>query len=44
MTQKTGVDGMAVDNEKLRTGGQVLIDQLRVHGVDTIFACPGRVI
>ena len=42
MTQKTGVDGMAVDNEKLRTGGQVLIDQLRVHGVDTIFCLPGE--
>ena len=42
MTQKIGVDGMAVDNEKLRTGGQILIDQLRVHGVDTIFCLPGE--
>lgn len=25
-----------------RTGGQVLVDQLRVHGVDTVFAVPGE--
>ena len=25
-----------------RTGGQVLIDQLKVHGVDTIFCLPGE--
>ena len=33
---------MAKNNEKQRTGGQVLIDQLRVHGVDTIFCLPGE--
>jgi acetolactate synthase-1/2/3 large subunit len=25
-----------------RTGGQVLVDQLRVHGADTVFAVPGE--
>jgi acetolactate synthase-1/2/3 large subunit len=27
---------------RTRTGGQVLIDQLAVHGVDTIFCVPGE--
>lgn len=26
----------------LRSGGQVLVDQLRIHGVDTIFCVPGE--
>ncbi len=26
----------------MRTGGQILIDQLRVHGVDTVFTVPGE--
>jgi len=26
----------------IRTGGRVLVDQLRVHGVDTVFAVPGE--
>ncbi|MHA1109175.1 MAG: thiamine pyrophosphate-binding protein, partial [Alphaproteobacteria bacterium] len=26
----------------LRTGGQILVDQLRIHGVDTIFCVPGE--
>ncbi len=25
-----------------RTGGQVLVDQLRIHGVDTVFSVPGE--
>ena len=25
-----------------RTGGQILIDQLRIHGVDTVFGVPGE--
>ena len=25
-----------------RTGGQILVDQLRIHGVDTIFTVPGE--
>ena len=25
-----------------RTGGQVLVDQLRIHGVDTAFCVPGE--
>ncbi|HAT36395.1 MAG TPA: thiamine pyrophosphate-binding protein [Rhodospirillaceae bacterium] len=34
--------GNAKGNGDFRTGGQVLIDQLRVHGVDTIFCLPGE--
>jgi acetolactate synthase-1/2/3 large subunit len=30
------------DTTNLRTGGQILVDQLRVHGVDTIFCVPGE--
>ncbi|HEX6980226.1 MAG TPA: thiamine pyrophosphate-binding protein, partial [Alphaproteobacteria bacterium] len=26
----------------LRTGGQVLVDQLRIHGVDLAFCVPGE--
>ncbi|MFT5439856.1 MAG: acetolactate synthase-1/2/3 large subunit, partial [Alphaproteobacteria bacterium] len=26
----------------LRTGGQILVDQLRIHGADTIFCVPGE--
>ena len=26
----------------LRSGGQVLVDQLRIHGVDTVFCVPGE--
>ena len=25
-----------------RTGGQIIVDQLRIHGVDTIFCVPGE--
>ena len=27
---------------KARTGGQILIDQLKLHGVDTVFGVPGE--
>lgn len=30
------------DNTNLRTGGQILVDQLRIHGADTIFCVPGE--
>lgn len=30
------------DNSNLRTGGQILVDQLRIHGADTIFCVPGE--
>lgn len=30
------------DRAKTRTGGQILVDQLRVHGVDTVFCVPGE--
>lgn len=30
------------DSTNLRTGGQILVDQLRIHGVDTIFCVPGE--
>ena len=30
------------ERSNLRTGGQVLIDQLRVHGVDMVFCVPGE--
>lgn len=30
------------DTSNLRTGGQILVDQLRIHGVDTIFCVPGE--
>ncbi len=26
----------------MRTGGQILVDQLRIHGVDTVFCVPGE--
>ena len=29
-------------DQGLRSGGQVLVDQLRIHGVDTIFCVPGE--
>ena len=29
-------------SSNLRTGGQVLIDALRIHGVDTVFCVPGE--
>ena len=29
-------------NSNLRTGGQVLIDALKIHGVDTAFCVPGE--
>ncbi len=29
------------ERSNLRTGGQVLIDQLRIHGVDMAFCVPG---
>ena len=29
-------------NLNLRTGGQILVDQLRIHGADTIFCVPGE--
>ncbi len=25
-----------------RTGGQILIDALRIHGIDTVFCVPGE--
>ena len=30
------------NNLNLRTGGQILVDQLRIHGADTIFCVPGE--
>ncbi|HNB26787.1 MAG TPA: thiamine pyrophosphate-binding protein [Alphaproteobacteria bacterium] len=30
------------DSSNLRTGGQILIDQLKIHGVDTAFCVPGE--
>ena len=30
------------NSSNLRTGGQVLIDQLKIHGVDTAFCVPGE--
>ena len=27
---------------KPRTGGQILIDQLKLHGADTVFGVPGE--
>ncbi|MEE2655143.1 MAG: thiamine pyrophosphate-binding protein [Pseudomonadota bacterium] len=30
------------NNPNLRTGGQILVDQLRIHGTDTIFCVPGE--
>ena len=32
----------ARDTSPRRTGGQVLVDQLRIHGVDTAFCVPGE--
>jgi acetolactate synthase-1/2/3 large subunit len=32
---------MAISSN-LRTGGQVLIDALKIHGVDTAFCVPGE--
>jgi acetolactate synthase-1/2/3 large subunit len=29
-------------NKQRRTGGQLLVDQLKVHGVDTVFCVPGE--
>lgn len=33
---------MNAPTTNLRTGGQVLVDQLRIHGVDTAFCVPGE--
>ena len=30
--------------EGTRTGGQVLADALKIHGVDTVFCVPAKVI
>jgi acetolactate synthase-1/2/3 large subunit len=30
------------DGHEMRSGGQVLVDALRVHGVDTVFCVPGE--
>ena len=30
------------NSSNMRTGGQVLIDQLKIHGVDTVFCVPGE--
>ena len=30
------------DNTMLRTGGQILVDCLKTHGVDTAFCVPGE--
>ncbi len=30
------------DGSNLRTGGQILVDQLRIHGVDRVFCVPGE--
>ena len=30
------------DSQQPRTGGQILVDQLRLHGVDTVFGVPGE--
>ncbi|MEO7277154.1 MAG: thiamine pyrophosphate-binding protein [Sphingomicrobium sp.] len=39
MTKRTRSDG---GSEGARTGGQILIDQLRIHGCDRIFTVPGE--
>ncbi len=31
-----------MSGENLRTGGQVLVDALKIHGVDTVFCVPGE--
>lgn len=30
------------ERPNMRTGGQILVDQLKVHGVDTVFCVPGE--
>ena len=30
------------EKRNLRTGGQILVDQLRIHGTDTIYCVPGE--
>ena len=35
-------EGKMSQQEKPRSGGQILIDALRVHGVDTVFCVPGE--
>ncbi|MBA3331589.1 MAG: thiamine pyrophosphate-binding protein, partial [Actinobacteria bacterium] len=34
--------GRAASRLVTRTGGQILVDQLRLHGVDTAFCVPGE--
>jgi len=34
--------GMTIPSPVPRTGGQILADQLRIHGVDTVFGVPGE--
>jgi len=31
-----------MSGENLRTGGQILVDALKIHGVDTVFCVPGE--
>lgn len=33
---------MQANTGRLRTGGQILVDQLRIHGVDHVFCVPGE--
>ncbi len=30
------------NSSNMRTGGQILVDQLKIHGVDTAFCVPGE--
>src|SRR5918994_8008005 len=45
MRRSRGEEAMNLQKQpgtNLRTGGQVLIDQLRIHGVDLAFCVPGE--
>jgi acetolactate synthase-1/2/3 large subunit len=34
--------GRTMSSSSLRTGGQVLVDQLRIHGIEQVFCVPGE--
>jgi acetolactate synthase-1/2/3 large subunit len=42
MSLSTSKGHLMADTSNLRSGGQILIDQLKVHGVDTAFCVPGE--
>ncbi|MEO1020307.1 MAG: thiamine pyrophosphate-binding protein, partial [Pseudomonadota bacterium] len=39
---KKAENAVSSDRLNARTGGQILIDQLRIHGTDLIFGVPGE--